>query len=183
METTRTNNEQSNEITLPRRFCAAFPRGRWRSPLSQVKPNAQSLGSAETFAVLGASTVTNTGASQISGNVGVSPGTAITGFPPGIITNGALHAGDGVATQAHADYATAYNHFAGLVSPPANNLSGADLGGMTLTPGVYKFNTSATSAGQLTLDAQGDANARFVDPDWHHADHERQLIRPPREWR
>lgn len=127
-----------------------------------AQTNAQSLGSAETFAVLGASTVTNTGASQITGNVGVSPGTAITGFPPGVITNGALHAGDGVATQAHADYATAYNYFAGLVSPPANNLSGADLGGMTLKPGVYKFNTSATSAGQLTLDAQGDANARFV---------------------
>ena len=127
-----------------------------------TQTNAQSLGSAETFAVLGASTVTNTGASEISGNVGVSPGTAITGFPPGIITNGALHAGDGVATQAHADYATAYNHFAGLASPPANNLSGADLGGMALTPGVYKFNTSATSGGQLTLDAQGDASARFV---------------------
>lgn len=124
--------------------------------------NAQSLGSAETFAVLGASTVTNTGASQISGDVGVSPGTAITGFPPGIVTNGALHAGDAVATQAHADFATAYNAYAGLPSPPANNLSGADLGGTTLTPGVYKFNTSATSGGMLTLDAQNDPNAHFV---------------------
>lgn len=124
--------------------------------------SAQSLGSAENFAVLGASTVTNTGASIITANVGVSPGTAITGFPPGIIVDGSLHAGDGVATQAHADYATAYNAFVGLPSPPANNLSGADLGGMTLTPGVYRFDTSATSAGLLTLDAQNDPNARFV---------------------
>ena len=142
---------------LPRLFLTAAALATFVTHL-----NAQSLGSAETFAVLGASTVTNTGASQISGNVGVSPGTAITGFPPGIITNGALHAGDGVATEAHADYATAYNEFAGLASPPANNLSGADLGGMTLTPGVYKFNTSATSDGQLTLDAQNDPDARFV---------------------
>ena len=123
---------------------------------------AQSLKSAETFAVLGASTVTNTGASQISGDVGVSPGTAITGFPPGIITNGGLHAADGPATQAHADFATAYNDFAGLPSPPANNMSGVDLGGKTLTPGVYRFNTSATSGGALTFDAQNDPKARFV---------------------
>jgi hypothetical protein len=127
-----------------------------------ARAHGQSLGSAEDFAVLGASTVTNTGASIITGNVGVSPGSAITGFPPGIIMNGGLHAADGPATQAHADYATAYNDFAGLPSPPANNLSGSDLGGMTLTPGVYRFDTSATSAGALTFDAQNDPNARFV---------------------
>lgn len=127
-----------------------------------AQAKSQSLGSAGTFAVLGASTVTNTGASQISGDVGVSPGSAITGFPPGIITNGALHAADGPATQAHADFATAYSDFAGLASPPANNLSGADLGGMTLTPGVYRYNTSATSGGALTFDAQNDPTARFV---------------------
>ena len=124
--------------------------------------HAQSLGTAENFAVLGASTVTNTGASMITSNVGVSPGTAITGFPPGIIINGALHAGDGPATQAHADFATAYLAFEGLASPPANNMSGTDLGGKTLTPGVYKFNTSATSGGLLTFDAQDDPSARFV---------------------
>ena len=106
--------------------------------------------------------MTNTGTSHISGSVGVSPGSAITGFPPGIITNGALHAADGPATQAHADLATAYTAFAGLASPPANNLSGTDLGGMTLRPGVYRFNGSATSAGALTFDAQNDPTARFV---------------------
>jgi hypothetical protein len=124
--------------------------------------NAQSLGSAENFAVLGASTVTNTGVSHITSNVGCSPGSAITGFPPGIITNGALHAADGPATQAHADFATAYTDFAGLASPPANNMSGVDLGGKTLRPGVYRFDTSATSAGALTFDAQNDPSARFV---------------------
>jgi type VI secretion system secreted protein VgrG len=123
---------------------------------------AQSLGSAENFAVLGASTVTNTGTSTITSNVGVSPGTAITGFPPGIILNGGLHAGDAMATQAHADLETAYNAFVGLVSPPANDLTGSDLGGKTLTPGVYKYATSATSDGALTFDAQNDPNARFV---------------------
>jgi hypothetical protein len=129
---------------------------------SPTPSTAQSLGSAENFAVLGASTVTNTGASQITSNVGVSPGSAITGFPPGIITGGGLHAADAVATQAHADLATAYNAFVGLVSPPANNLSGTDLGGKTLTAGVYHYNTSATSGGLLTFDAQNDPNARFV---------------------
>ena len=128
---------------------------------AQVK--AQSLGSAETFAVLGASTVTNTGTSNIFGNVGVSPGSAITGFPPGVITNGALHAADPTATEAHADLAAAYTAFAGLASPPANNLSGMDLGGLTLTPGVYRCDVAATwSSGTLTFDAQNVPTARFV---------------------
>ena len=123
---------------------------------------AQSLGSAESFTVLGASTVTNTGATEIIGDVGVSPGSAITGFPPGQIIDGALHANDTAAQQAHADFATAYTEFAGLVSPPANNLSGTDLGGLTLMPGVYRFDTSAFSSGILTFDAQGDPDARLV---------------------
>ena len=127
-----------------------------------TQTEAQSLGSAENFAVLGASTVTNTGTSQITSSVGVSPGSAITGFPPGIIINGALHAADATATQAHADYAVAYTAFAGLVSPPANDLTGADLGGKTLAPGVYRYATSATSNGILTFDAQNDPSARFV---------------------
>jgi Ice-binding-like len=128
-----------------------------------AQARAQSLGSAETFAVLGASTVTNTGTSNIFGNVGVSPGSAITGFPPGVITNGALHAADPTATEAHADLAAAYTAFAGLASPPANNLSGMDLGGLTLTPGVYRCDVAATwSSGTLTFDAQNVPTARFV---------------------
>jgi ethanolamine utilization microcompartment shell protein EutS len=128
-----------------------------------AQAKAQSLGTAETFAVLGGSTVTNTGTSIISGDVGVSPGSAIIGFPPGIIINGALHAADGIATQAHADLATAYTAFAGLPSPPANNLTGVDLGGLTLTPGVYHCDVAATwSSGILTFDAQHVPTARFV---------------------
>lgn len=127
-----------------------------------AQTSAQSLESAETFVALGASTLTNTGASTLSGDVGVSPGSAITGFPPGVVINGALHAADPTATQAHADLATAYTAFAGLVSPPANNLSGTDLGGLILAPGVYRYNTSAVSSGALTFDAQNDPTARFV---------------------
>jgi hypothetical protein len=123
--------------------------------------SAQSpLGSAQSFAVLGAATVTNTGATTITGDVGVSPGTAITGFPPGVVTGGALHPGDAVAAQAHSDAVLAY---AGLVALTCGtNLSGTDLGGLTLTPGVYCFDSSAQLTGTLTLDARGNANAVFV---------------------
>lgn len=127
-----------------------------------AQARAQSLGSAENFAVLGASTVTNTGTSNITGNVGVSPGSEITGFPPGNLINGGLHAADATATQAHADFAAAYAAFAGLFSPPANNLTGTDLGGQILRPGVYHYESSAASSGILTLDAQNNSSARFV---------------------
>jgi len=129
-----------------------------------AQANAIDLGTAANFAVLGASTVTNTGATQIAGgNVGVSPGTAITGFPPGALEAPfTIHAGDAVATQAHADLVTAYNVAVGEASPPANNLTGEGLGGLTLTPGVYHFDTSASLNGVLTLDAQGDPNALFI---------------------
>jgi len=120
------------------------------------------LGAAGTFAVLGGSTVTNTGLTVITGDLGVSPGTAITGFPPGIVTGGAIHAGDDLAVAAHADAATAYLFLEGMASLPANNLSGTDLGGLTLQPGVYKFNSSAQLTGDLVLDARGDKNALFV---------------------
>jgi hypothetical protein len=72
--------------------------------------DAQILGTAESFGVLAGSTVTNTGPSVIQGNVGVSPGSAITGFPPGVVVApGTIHAGDAVASQAQIDLTTAYN--------------------------------------------------------------------------
>jgi hypothetical protein len=118
------------------------------------------LGSAATFVVLGGSTVTNTGASIINGDLGLSPGTAVTGFPPGIV-NGAIHAADPTAAQAQLDLTAAYNDAAGR-TVGAITVAG-NLGGQTLTPGLYKStSTLAISSGDLTLDAQGDANAVFI---------------------
>src|SRR5205085_8103287 len=97
----------------------------------------RSLGTAQNFAVVGGSTVTNTGATVINGNVGVAPGSSITGFPPGVVTGGAIHAADAVAQQAQTDLTTAYNTAAGT---PCNvDLTGQNLGGLVLTPGVYCF--------------------------------------------
>jgi len=116
------------------------------------------LGTADSFGVLASSTVTNTGPSTINGDLGVSPGTAITGFPPGKV-NGTIHAADAVAGQAKSDLTTAYNDAAGRT--PALAVSG-DLGGLTLTPGVYKSSSSLGLTGALTLDAQGNPNAVFI---------------------
>jgi hypothetical protein len=121
---------------------------------------AITLGTAETFAVLGASTVTNTGATQIRGNLGVSPGTAVVGFPPGIMEVGTIHAGDAFAARAQADLTTAYNTAAAL--PCKFNLTGHDLGGLTLTPAVYCFDTSAQLTGALVLDFTHGSKSGFV---------------------
>jgi tetrahydromethanopterin S-methyltransferase subunit B len=118
------------------------------------------LGAATTFAVLAGSTVTNTGATTVNGDLGLSPGTAVTGFPPGIV-NGTIHAGDPAAALAQLDLTTAYNDAAGRTLG-AIGLAG-NLGGQTLTPGLYKSTSSLEiSSGDLTLDAQGDANAVFI---------------------
>ena len=117
------------------------------------------LGTADSFAVLGASTVTNTGSSVLHGDLGVFPGTAITGFPPGIV-HGATYIDDGVAMGAQADALTAYNYLAGLAV--TQTLTGQDLGGLTLDTGVYFFKTSAQMTGQLTLDFQGLSNQMIV---------------------
>ncbi|HXO41264.1 MAG TPA: IPTL-CTERM sorting domain-containing protein [Thermoanaerobaculia bacterium] len=113
------------------------------------------------FAVLGGSTVTNTATPTIvNGNLGVSPGSAVTGFPPGIVTGGTIHAADSVAAQAQSDLTTTYDN---LANTSCNtDLTGQDLGGKTLTSGVYCFSTSAQLTGTLTLDAQGNPNALFV---------------------
>ena len=116
------------------------------------------LGTAGTYAVLGGQAVTNTGPSILFGDVGVSPGTAITGFPPGVAL-GVTHAGDAVAGGAQSDLTIAYDDAAGRA--PIAAIAG-DLGGLTLTPGVYNAASSIGLTGTLTLDAQGDPAAVFI---------------------
>jgi len=119
------------------------------------------LGSAQSFAVLGASTVTNTGSTTIWGNLGVDPGSAITGFPPGAVTPpGAIYGPGGVSNLAQSAALNAYNVLFNL--PYAYDLTGQDLGGRTLQPGVYHFDTTAGLTGTLTLDALNNPDALFV---------------------
>ena len=126
---------------------------------SLTAQGAPALGAARSFAVLGASTVTSTGAMFLDGDLGVSPGTAITGFPPGVLT-GTVHVGDALALQAQSDLTLVYDALAGAACTVV--LTGQDLGGLTLTPGVYCFAASAPLNGALVLDGQGDPDALFV---------------------
>ena len=118
-----------------------------------------SLGTAGAYAVLGASTVTNTGPTVVFGDLGVSPGAAITGFPPGLVT-AFTHAGDADALGAQNAVTVAYDALSS--QPCTGNLTGQNLGGLTLTPGVYCFDTSAQLTGTLTLNAQGSSGAVFI---------------------
>jgi hypothetical protein len=119
------------------------------------------LGAASGFAVLAGSTVTSTGETTVNGDLGVSPGTAVTGFPPGTVVNGMIHAGDAIAATAETALTLAYNDVA-LRSLNPVPVAG-DLGGMTLTPGLYRSPSSlAISSGNLILDAQGNADAVFI---------------------
>jgi Ice-binding-like len=117
------------------------------------------LGTAANFAVLGAATVTNTGATTIKGDLGLSPGTSVTGFPPGQVT-GTVYTADSVALKAQADLTTAYNDAAALA---ATATIPVELGGTTETPGVYASPAGTFGiTGTLTLNAQGNPAAVFV---------------------
>ena len=118
---------------------------------------AVGLGTATPFAVLAGSTVTNTGPSVITGDLGLSPGTAVTGSP---LVIGTQHVDDAVAAQAQSDLTIGYNDAAGRSATA--DLTGADLGGKTLVPGVYAASSGMALTGALTLDAQGDPRAVFI---------------------
>jgi hypothetical protein len=128
-------------------------------PLLALTAHASVLGSADAFGVLGASAVTNTGPSVVFQDLGVYPGTSITGFPPGTVL-GTIHNDDAVAMQAQADALTGYNFLAGLA--PTQILTGQDLGGQLLDPGVYFFASSAQLTGALTLNFEGLSNMMIV---------------------
>ena len=133
---------------------------------SLVSGRAQTivLGTAANFAVLGNTTITSTGATVISGasgGLGLSPGTSVTGLTAANFTSGSIHINDSAAIQANADATTAYNQLAGLT--PTSNRTGQDLTGLTLQPGVFKYNAAAAfTTGVLTLDGMNQANPRFV---------------------
>jgi hypothetical protein len=117
------------------------------------------LGTATSFAVLGGSTITNTGSSVISGDIGLSPGTSITGFPPGVQTNGATDLTNAVALQAKSDTTAAYLDAAGRTP---FTTAPTDLGGSTLLPGVYQSSSAMALTGSLTLNGGGNADAVFI---------------------
>ncbi len=137
---------------------ALFIAAPFHEALAQVAPP---LGTTQSFAVLGGASVVNTGSTVIIGDVGVSPGTVVSGFPPGTETGGTIHATDAVAGQAQIANTAAYLNLAGQ-TPVTQTLTGVDLGGQTLVPGVYSFSSSAQLTGALTLDAGGNSAAVWV---------------------
>ena len=119
------------------------------------------LGTAGNYAVMAATAITNTGPTVVNGNLAISPSgsSSVTGFLPGVVT-GQMDMANANAVLAQTDLVTAYNDAA--AEPTTVNLTGTDLGGLTLTPGVYTFDSSAQLTGTLTLDGQGSTNAVFI---------------------
>jgi hypothetical protein len=135
-------------------------------PCSASAQAAVPLATAANFAVLAGSTVTSTGSTVVTGDVGVWAGSGVTGFAaitpggPGLV-NGTIHAGDATAQIAQGDLTTAYNDAAGRTLAPID-VANADLGGLTLVPGLYNSSGTLALTGTLTLDAKGDANGVFI---------------------
>ena len=117
------------------------------------------LGSATSFAVLAGTTVTSTGATILNGNLGVSPGTSITGFGPGVVKHGTIYPGGPVASQAQADLVTGYNYTVLLTNPTALP---PDIGGTTIAPGLYNAPTSLGITGTVTLDGKNSKKSVFI---------------------
>ena len=124
--------------------------GAW--PAGAFAASPPNLGTALNFTVLAGSTITNTGPTVITGDLGLSPGSAVTGFPPGVVT-GVKHVTDAPALQAQNDLVTGYNDAANATS--TSDKTGVNLGGLDLVPGVYTFSSSAQLTGALTLSGNG----------------------------
>ena len=130
-------------------------------PLQTTVQPAVALAGAGVFAVLSGSAISNTGATTVTGDMGLSPGSSIGGFPPGILV-GTQHINDISANQAKSDLTTAYNDAAGRTATDIVTISG-NIGGRTITPGLYKSTSSlAVSSGDVTFDAKGNASAIFI---------------------
>ncbi len=130
-------------------------------PIQTTVHDAVPMAGASTFAVLAGSEITNIGATSIVGNIGLSPGSSIGGFPPGTL-EGTQYINDVFVQQAKFDLATAYNYAADRTATDIVVLSG-NIGGLTLTPGLYKSTSSlAISSGDLTFDARGNTDAVFI---------------------
>ena len=128
----------------------------------QTQARAITLGSADSFGLLGGSGVSNAGLSVVNdGDVGSSPTPAVTGFPPGVVNNGILYTvADPATAQAQTDLLTAYT---AAQTAPGGTPGPADLGGATLEPGVYTYaSTAPWTAGALTLDGGGNPNAEWI---------------------
>jgi hypothetical protein len=137
----------------------AVPGAGWASTIVPATASVD-LRSAAVFAILAGSTVTNIGATKVEGDVGISPGSAITGFPPGVI-HGHLHIADRIARRAKLDLTTAYNDAMGRTRNPIK--VAGNIGGHTLYPGLYRSTSSLSiSSGNLTLDARGHSSAVFL---------------------
>jgi hypothetical protein len=117
------------------------------------------LGDADDFAILAGSTITNVGTTVINGDLGLSPGTSVTGFPPGVV-NGEQHITDAAAAQAKISLSDAYDDAES--QGPATTIAGGTLGGLTLVPGVYNSAAAIGLTGTLTLDADGDPDAVWI---------------------
>jgi len=115
------------------------------------------LDSAASFSVIGGSTVTNTGPSSLNASLAVSPGSALPGFPPGLVLGFTHVSSDPVAIQAQVDVTTAAN---AIMAVPSFNVGSADLDGLTFLAGSYSSASSLLNSGTMTL--QGDADDVFI---------------------
>ncbi len=137
----------------------ALAAGLWASPMAGAATTTVNLATASSYAVLAGSTIVNTGASVISGDIGLSPGTAVVGFPPGVQSSGTTQVADAQAGVAQSDLTAAYVDAASRT--PFSTVS-SDLGGSTLVPGVYQSSSGLSLTGTLTLNGGGDPNAVFI---------------------